>query len=74
MNLTQKYKIKKSDKKKYEFVEKRDYAILSKIYQLEKFNLTESDKDLVKFIRTQLKRDWRKPVIQKLDRLLKKYC
>ena len=73
MNLTQKFKIRKSDKKKYVFVEKRDYYILSKIYQLEKLDLIKSDEDLVKFVRTQLKRDWRAPVIKLLNRLLKKY-
>ena len=73
MNLTQKYKIKKSDTKKYAFVEKRDYVILSKIYKLEKFDLIKSDKDLVKFIRTQLKRDWRALIIKLLNKLLKKY-
>ena len=71
--INQKFRIKKSDKKRYVFVEKRDYEILSKVYQLEKFNLTRNDKDLIKFIRTQLKKDWRSPVIKVLNRLLKKY-
>ena len=73
MNLTQKFKIRKSDKKKYVFVEKRDYEILSEIYQLEKFDLIKSDEDLVKLVRTQLKRDWRVPIIKLLNKLLKKY-
>ncbi len=73
MNLTKKFQIKIPDKKRYVFVEKRDYKILAKIYQLEKLNLDKYDKEFVKFIRTQLKRDWRKPILQELNGLLKKY-
>jgi len=39
MKQNNKFKIKKDDKKKYMFIEKRDFEILSKIYQLEKFKL-----------------------------------
>ena len=53
--------------------EKRDYEILSRIYQLEKLKLNKDDKDLINLIRTQLKRDWRKPLMKKLNQLLKKY-
>lgn len=61
------------DKKKYVLAEKRDFIILDKIYQLEKHSLSTSDRKLVKFIQTQLERDWRTPIIKLLNQLLKKY-
>lgn len=61
------------DKKKYILAKKEDFIILDKIYQLEAKKLSAEDKKLVKFIRTQLERDWRSPIIDFLDRLLKKY-
>jgi len=66
-------KIKNIDKKRYLLNDKRDYIILSKIYKLEKLELAQEDKRLVIFIKTQLKNDWRKPIIKILDKLLKKY-
>ena len=69
----QKFKIKQIDKKRYIFKDKRDYEILSKIYLLEKSSLNKYDKELVKFIRTQLKHDWRSSIIKLLNGLLKKY-
>ena len=66
-------KIPDKDKKKYVLAERRDYIILDKIYQLEKKGLSKEDKKLVKFIRTQLERNWRRPIIKFLDQLLKKY-
>ncbi|MBI2589223.1 hypothetical protein HYW35_03440 [Candidatus Saccharibacteria bacterium] len=50
-----------------------DYEILSKIHQLEKQNLSATDKEFVRFIRTQLEFDWRSPILVKLDELLSKY-
>lgn len=35
--------------------------------------LHEFDRDLLRLLRTQLERDWRKPLIKFLDQLLKKY-
>lgn len=65
--------IKAKDKKRYALVEKRDYQILEKIYQLEKCKLSVVDKKLVSFFRTQLYDDWRKPLLKFLDGLAKKY-
>jgi len=52
--------------------DKRDYEILSKIKELEKKKLEKEDKEIIKLIKTQLERDWRKPLLVKLDKLLKK--
>ncbi len=59
--------------KKYLLPEKRDLEILSKCKELEKTKLSKEDKLLVKFIKTQLEADWRAPLLEELDKLIKKY-
>lgn len=66
-------KIKPKDKKKYILTDEIDYQILEKIYELEKCKLFSDDKKIIKFLRTQLEEDWRKPLIKFLDELSKKY-
>lgn len=61
------------EKKKYVLKTEQDYDILRKIKQLEKKKLSNADKELVTFLRTQLEEDWRTPMIKQLDELLKKY-
>lgn len=58
---------------KYVLSTDEDYEILDKIHQLENFNLSNEDEELVQFIRSQLVLDWRSPIIVKLNELLKKY-
>ncbi|MBI2018447.1 hypothetical protein HYS96_01950 [Candidatus Daviesbacteria bacterium] len=67
------FKVTPYDKRKYLLPEDRDYEILDKCKRLEKSKLTIEDKYLVKFIKTQLKKDWRRPLLVELDRLLRKY-
>lgn len=66
-------KVKEKDKKEYVLSTNSDYEILEKIYWLEKIKLSEKDKKLVKLIRTQLRPDWRSPLIKELNQLLKRY-
>lgn len=66
-------KITPYEKKNYVLADKEDLIILKKIKDLEKKKLSKEDKDLVKFIRTQLKKNWRLPIIRYLNRLLKRY-
>ena len=66
-------KINTKDKKRYVLGEERDYKILEQIYKLEKCKLTPEDKNILKFARTQLEHDWRKPLIKFLDKLTEKY-
>lgn len=61
------------EKKRYILSEEKDYMILEKIHELETKNLSTEDKKLVKFIRTQLEKEWRTPIIKFLDKLLGKY-
>ena len=71
--LNKKFPLTNLEKKKYVMSTDGDYEILSKIKQLERLKLTKEEKFLVKFIRTQLEHDWRKPLIQTLDKILRKY-
>lgn len=66
-------KIRPEDKKKYVLNDDLDLVILEKIYDIEKRKLTQADKQIVGLIRTQLKKEWRKPLIKYLDKLDKKY-
>lgn len=67
MQLTQ------NDKKKYLLPEKQDFEILAKCKELEKKKLSKQDREMVRFIKTQLEKDWRKHLIKKLNQLLNKY-
>ena len=57
----------------YLLKEKKDIVILSKIKLLEKNNLDNKDKIVIKLIRAQLKNDWRTPLINFLNKLIMKY-
>ena len=56
--------ISDKEKKKYLLLEKRDIQILNLIHELEELNLSSYEKFLVLWTRTQLERDWRKPLLQ----------
>ena len=60
-------------KKRYVLSDKRDFKILEKICQLEKMQLSQTDKETLKLLKTQLKRDWRAPLMNFLNNLMKKY-
>jgi hypothetical protein len=68
-----KYEPTPEEKKKYLLPEERDFEILAKCNQLEKLELTKEDKFLVGFIMTQLEADWRKHLLEVLNKLIKKY-
>ncbi len=61
------------EKKKYILSTNADYEILEKVKQLEKLKLINHDRKIVKLIRTQLEREWRKHLLKKLNEMLKKY-
>ena len=58
---------------KYILKTKRDLEILTLCNKLLKIKLPKSDKDLVLLIKTQLEKDWRKYLLIKLNKLVKKY-
>ncbi len=59
-------KITRSEKRNYVLKDKKDLIILSKIKELEKKKLDKRDKEILKLIRTQLKSEWRNPLINYL--------
>ena len=59
--------------KKYILKTKSDIEILNLCKKLEKSKLTKYDKNLVALIKTQLEKDWRRYLVTKLEKLLKKY-
>ena len=61
------------ERKMYVLRTRTDLEILAECKHLQKLRLTKQDNEIVKLIKTQLKRDWRKPLLQKLNKLLKKY-
>lgn len=66
-------KVREKDKKEYVLSTNSDYEILEKIYRLEEERLSGRDKKLVRLIRTQLRHDWRNPLIKELNKLLERY-
>jgi len=62
--LTKKISVTKAEKKKYVLSTDGDYEILGEVKQLENMKLTKEEKFLVKFIKTQLEHNWRKPLIR----------
>jgi len=66
-------KITSYEKRKYLLKEKNDLVMLSKIKKLEKYQLNEKDKEIIKLIRTQLEKEWRIPLIRYLNKLSNRY-
>ncbi len=73
LKIMEKIKLSSLEKKKYVLPTERDIEILRKCKQLEKLELDKSDRFLVKFIKTQLEADWRKYLLEELNKLIKKY-
>lgn len=71
--LAKRIRVTPNDKKRYVLSTDIDYEILHRIYELERRKLYERDKELIKFIRTQLEHDWRQPIIKILKKLMVKY-
>lgn len=71
--LSKRVSLTKSEKTKYVMSTDEDYEILDKIKQLEKLMLKKEDRYFIKFLRTQLEHDWRKPILAELNKLLRKY-
>ena len=61
------------EKRNYVLNDKNDFVILKKIKLVEKKKLNAKDKEIVNLIRTQMKKNWRLPLIKYLDKLNRKY-
>lgn len=66
-----KIKLTKYEKKNYLLKDKKDLIILSKIKELEKRKLNNKQKEILRLIKTQLKDDWRTPLIKYLNKISK---
>lgn len=63
--------INTKEKRKYLLIEKRDIQILNLIHDLEKLKLSPIEKFIILWTRTQLEKNWRKPLLQIL-KIMKK--
>jgi len=70
---TKHFKVTPAEKRKYVLSKSSDFEILYKCKELQRLKLTKQDRFLVKFIKTQLEDNWRRPLLKTLDKLLKKY-
>ncbi|MDD5147790.1 MAG: hypothetical protein PHV63_04595 [Candidatus Daviesbacteria bacterium] len=68
--IRNKYGITEEEEKEYLLPNEEDYEILSIVKTLENKNLSEADSEIVELIKTQLKDDWRSPLLNKLRQLL----
>jgi len=59
--------------KKYIIDEPRDREIFEKVKKLEQLKLNKNDKETIKLIKTQIEGDWRKYLLEALNKLLIKY-
>lgn len=71
--IRNKYGITEEEEKEYLLPNEEDYEILSIVKTLGNKNLSEKDKEVVELIKTQLKDDWRGPLLDKLRQFLQKY-
>jgi hypothetical protein len=62
----------KENKKEYYLDEPRDKQIYAKVKKLEKLNLKKEEKELVKLIKSQLEKNWRKSLLANLTKLTNK--
>lgn len=72
-SIRNRYGITEEEEKEYLLPNEEDYKTLSIVKTLENKNLSDFDKEMVELVRTQLKADWRTPLIDKLEQLLQKY-
>ncbi len=66
-------KLNDYEKRNYVLNDERDLVILGKIKEIERYDIKKEEKEIIKLIRTQLKSDWRTPLIKYLDKLIVKY-
>jgi len=67
------YQLTEEEKKRYVLAEERDLLILEQCNKLESLEISEHDREQVAFIKTQLEKDWRQPLLDELEKMLRKY-
>ena len=71
--IRNKYGITEEEEKNYLLPNDEDYEMLSMVKTLENNGLSDNDKEIVELIKTQLRAEWRGPLLEKLKELLQKY-
>ncbi len=71
--MNKQIKITAAEKRAYVLRTKADIEILSLCRRAERMGLAKEDKVWVKLIKTQLRSDWRSPLIRKLDEILRRH-
>jgi hypothetical protein len=71
--IRNKFNISEEEEKEYLLPNQEDYEILATIKSLEDENLSDHDKEIIDLMKTQLKAEWRKPLIETLQTLMQKY-
>ena len=71
--ISKKFKATKKEKAKYVLSIDKDFEILDKCKKLLKQKISKTDKEIIHLIKTQLEDEWRSPLIDYLNKLLKKY-
>jgi hypothetical protein len=67
------FAITKAESSRYVLSTDEDYEILRLINLLRNLTLSATDQEMVRLISSQLELDWRKPILDKLHELTKKY-
>lgn len=67
------FEVSKKEREKYVLKEKRDFEILQKCKELTRKKLASCEARVIHLIKTQLKDDWREPLLTELKRIEKKY-
>lgn len=71
--IRDKFGITKEEEKEFLLPNGEDYEVLSIVKNLESKDLSDNDREIVTLIKTQLRADWREPLLAKLKGLLQKY-
>ncbi len=73
MSVAKLANVTNAERKKYVLSKKADIEILIACKKLERVKISDGDRKVVKLIKSQLKRDWRTPLLKSLKGMLKKY-
>ena len=72
-NWLNKYNISEEEAIKYELPREKDYLILGEIIKLEQKQLSDNDRIIIEFCKSQLLNDWRAPLLEKVNEISIKY-
>lgn len=71
--ITNEFGISDEDKNRYVLATQQDFEILSRCQELESQRISDSDREMVELIKSQLLDEWRQPIFEKLSEIEKNY-